>query len=115
VLFTPRDVFRPDVLGWRRDRYPERPVGFPIHQIPDWVCEVLSPSTAHYDLGYKRRVYHGAKVGRYWVIDVEQRSLTVMRWSMEGYVILEIETVEGRVRAPPFEGVEIQLDELFGG
>lgn len=114
VQLTLRDVYRPDLAGWRRDRVPERPVGFPILHLPDWVCEVLSPGTAQRDLQVKRRAYHAAKVGHYWIVDPQRESVTVLRWSLDGYVIVEVDPVEGILRAPPFEHAEILVDALFG-
>ena len=52
VRFTAHDVVRPDVAGWRRERLPQPNVR-PIDVVPDWVCEVLSPSTAARDRVYK--------------------------------------------------------------
>ena len=49
ILLDTGDVVRPDVLGWRRDRCPERPVGNPVRLRPDWICEVISPSNANHD------------------------------------------------------------------
>src|SRR5437867_3814671 len=51
------DVVVPDLAGWRRERMPVLPdvVGFTL--APDWVCEVISPSTARIDRGRKLRVY----------------------------------------------------------
>lgn len=111
---TIHEVYRPDLAGWRRDRVLERPLGFPIRHVPDWVCEVLSPGNAQHDLKVKRRAYHAAKVGYYWIVDPEREEVTILRWSLEGYVIVEVEPVEGVLRAPPFEQAEIRLGGLFG-
>ncbi len=54
------DVYRPDLAGWRREAVPNRPTGFPIRLVPDWVCEVVSPGNAQHDLTLKRRAYHAA-------------------------------------------------------
>jgi Uma2 family endonuclease len=45
VLLDNGDVVRPDVLGWRRERCPERPIGIPVTVRPDWICEIVSPRT----------------------------------------------------------------------
>jgi Uma2 family endonuclease len=45
------EVFLPDVAGWRIDRVPEPPRGRPVRIRPDWVCEILSPSTMRRDRG----------------------------------------------------------------
>src|SRR5436190_18255126 len=42
VLLEGREIVRPDVVGWRRERVPERPTGFPVSILPDWICEVVS-------------------------------------------------------------------------
>jgi len=40
------EVTVPDLAGWRRKRMPYPPEGHRIEVVPDWVCEILSPSTA---------------------------------------------------------------------
>lgn len=44
------EVYLHDVVGWRRERSPERPTGRPVRRRPDWACEVLSRSSAKRDL-----------------------------------------------------------------
>lgn len=114
VQLTLREVYRPDLAGWRRERAPNRPTGFPIHLVPDWVCEVLSPGNAQHDLVHKRRVYHAAKVDHYWLVDPMREEVTVMRWNLDGYLILDIAAVEGVLRAPPFPEAALELASLFG-
>lgn len=114
VQLTGDDVFRPDLVGWRRDRCPAMPSGFPVLQAPDWVCEILSPSNESRDLVYKRRAYDRAKVDHYWIVDVARESVTVLRWSLDGYVVVEVEPVGGFLRAPPFEAAAIDWNEIFG-
>ncbi len=114
IAFNLHDVLRPDVAGWRRDRLPTRPTGFPVRDIPDWVCEVKSPSTARRDLIQKRRAYHGAKVGHYWLVDPEQESLTALRWSLEGYVIVSVHGPDELARIEPFDTFDFPVGVLFG-
>ena len=52
LLFEPElrlgeDVIVPDFAGWRRDRMPVLPNVVGFTQPPDWVCEVVSPSTGY--------------------------------------------------------------------
>lgn len=51
VELETHEVYRPDLVGWRRERVPERPRGRPIRIHPDWVCEVLSISNAENAMG----------------------------------------------------------------
>jgi Uma2 family endonuclease len=88
VLLETGDVVSPDVLGWRRERCSERPVGTPIELRPDWVCEVVSASDAKHDTVKKLRLYHRVTIPHYWLVDPRDSTLTVMRWSPDGYITL---------------------------
>jgi Uma2 family endonuclease len=78
VLLESGDVVRPDVLGWRRERCPERPTGTPVRQRPDWICEIVSPGSATQDTVKKLRLYHRVSIPHYWVVDPRDATLTVM-------------------------------------
>ena len=108
------EVYRPDIAGWRRDRTPERPSGLPVKARPDWICEVLSPSNASNDLVKKLRVYHQSHVGHYWIVDPQNETLTVLRWTPDGYLAALTAGRADRVRAEPFEAVELPVGVLFG-
>jgi Uma2 family endonuclease len=85
----------------------------PARVRPDWVCEILSTNRRN-DLIKKKRVYHRHEVPHYWILDPEEATLTVYRWSPDGYVeILAAERGE-RVRAEPFDALEIAVGVLFG-
>lgn len=114
VELEPHELYRPDVAGWRRDRTPERPSGWPVRIRPDWVCEILSPSTAARDVGHKLRTYHHHRVAHLWIVDPEHRTLTVYRHGVEGYVVVLAAGVDETVAAEPFERVPLQVGVLFG-
>lgn len=114
VEFEPHEVLRPDLAGWRRERCPERPSGFPVRVVPDWVCEVLSPSTAARDVGHKRTVYHRHGVEWYWLVHPRDHIVTVLRRGVRDYEIAATCGAEGRVRLPPFDAVEVEAARLFG-
>ena len=132
VLFEETQILRPDVLGWRRERLPAVPAEFPTTVRPDWVCEILStaracprpaappnggadPSTnKRNDLILKKRAYHRAGVGHYWIIDPIEETLAVYRWHADGYVEVLIAERNDRVRAEPFDAIEVRLGVLFG-
>ncbi|MCA9608916.1 MAG: Uma2 family endonuclease [Myxococcales bacterium] len=107
-------IVRPDVLGWRRERGPERPTGTPVEVLPDWVCEVVSESNANVDTVKKLRLYHAAAVPHYWIVDPRDATLTVLSHAPEGYItVLRAERGEV-VRPPPFDAVELPIGVLFG-
>lgn len=114
VMFDTSEVVRPDVVGWRRERCPARPVGIPVTVKPDWICEVISPSNATDDTVKKLRLFHRLAIPHYWLVDPRDTTLTVMRWSAAGYVtVLRAERGE-TVRAEPFDAIELVVGTLFG-
>ncbi|MEZ5579520.1 MAG: Uma2 family endonuclease [Candidatus Competibacteraceae bacterium] len=59
----------PDLAGWRRERMPRLPHDHRIEVVPDWVCEILSPSTAKTDRVIKMPVYARHGVPYLWLVD----------------------------------------------
>jgi Uma2 family endonuclease len=114
VLLSTGDLVRPDVLGWRRETAPVRPSGVPVSVRPDWVCEVVSPGNAKDDTVKKLRVYHLASIPHYWLVDPRDGTLTVMRWSADGYVTLLRAESHETVRPEPFQAIELNVGVLFG-
>ncbi|EPX56654.1 hypothetical protein D187_007996 [Cystobacter fuscus DSM 2262] len=107
------DKVVPDLAGWRRERLP-RAVGgadAPAHYelAPDWVCEILSPGTRRVDQGPKMRIYAREGVRHLWHVDPLTRTLELFRLAEGQWRRGECFTGEGRVRAEPFEAVELDL------
>ncbi len=113
-ILAPDQIYRPDVVGWRRERVAERPTGTPVAIRPDWICEVLSPSNPGTDRVKKLNRYHQFGVPHYWIVDPIEESLSVFRWTAEGYLLVLAADREARVRAEPFEAVELVVATLFG-
>jgi Uma2 family endonuclease len=114
VELAEHDVFRPDLVGWRRERMPARPSGRPIRVRPDWICEILSPSNAKTDRVDKLRVLQRVGVPHYWIVDPERELLTVHRWTESGYVVALSAGRGEVVRAEPFDAIELRVGLLFG-
>jgi Uma2 family endonuclease len=115
IAFETHEIYRPDVMGCRRERSPERPVGTPIHLRPDWICEILSPSNARDDQVTKFETYRRCGVPHYWIADPQLLTLRVFRWTPEGYLVALTAQAGQRVRAEPFDAVELEVGVLFGG
>ena len=113
IQLSQTQVFRPDVLGWRRERMPEMPVEVPIVITPDWICEILS-SNRRNDIVTKKRAYHEHRVGHYWLLDPSDETLAVYRWHTDGYVELLVAERHETVRAEPFDAIELRVAVLFG-
>lgn len=107
------DLFRPDLIGWRRERVPEIPRDRPTAVRPDWICEIISESNAAHDRVVKMRAYHQAQVPHYWLLDPLERTLVVMRHASGGYLNVMAATADERVRPEPFESVEFLVASFF--
>jgi Uma2 family endonuclease len=103
-------VVVPDLAGWRRERMPEMPVDKAYFELaPDWVCEVLSPSTASLDRGDKRKVYGSYEVRQLWFVDPEAKTLEILELDAKGYRVIDVFSDDARVRARPFDALELEL------
>jgi Uma2 family endonuclease len=120
ILFEPElhfggNVLVPDLAGWRRERMPQPPepeVPW-LSLAPDWVAEVLSPSTARFDRERKLPVYHRERVEHVWLLDPRQRVLEVYRWQEQGWLHASTHGGSQVVRAEPFEALPLQLGGLW--
>jgi len=107
-------VIVPDLAGWRRERMPEMPVDKAYFVLaPDWVCEVLSPSTASLDRGDKLKVYASFDVKHVWFVDPEARTLEILERDEKGYRVFDVFSGEAKVRAVPFDAIELELGLLW--
>ncbi len=106
-------VVVPDLAGWRRERLPALPATAFIETPPDWVCEILSPSTARLDRGPKRRIYAEAGVGHLWLLDPTDGVLEGFALTGGGWLLLGTVERGEAVSLPPFDAVSFPLDDLF--
>ena len=107
------DVLVPDIAGWRRERMPELPKAAFLTLAPDWVCEVLSPSTSALDRGDKLKVYAREGVPWVWLVDPAGRTLEVLSLDGASYRILDVLSGDKPVRARPFDAIELELTAVF--
>ena len=107
------DVLVPDWAGWRRSRMPHLPKTAYFPLAPDWICEVLSPSTSRLDRTQKLAIYAREGVGHAWLIDPIARTLEVLRLEAGRWVLVSTYAGDVTVRAEPFAEIEIALADLW--
>lgn len=107
------DVLVPDLAGWRRERMPEMPIVVGVELAPDWLCEVLSPSTERLDRARKMAVYAREGVKHLWLVDPRPQTLEVYRLEGNRWVLLGTHAGNGPVQAEPFEVIPIDLAALW--
>lgn len=107
-------VMVPDLAAWRRQRLPQIQDGH-IDVVPDWVCEILSPTSAVKDRKLKLPIYGALGVANAWIVDPSARTVEVLRqaqaqgqWSLVGTW-----GDHDAMRAEPFDAVAIELKMLW--
>ena len=113
-LHLASDVLVPDLAGWRRTRMPTPPRTAAIELAPDFLCEVLSPSTATFDRTHKLASYARAGVQHVWLVDPLARTLEVLRLDGPSWRVAGNFGDLQRVRAEPFEAIELELALWWG-
>lgn len=112
ILFGAQSLV-PDLAGWRQERFIAPRKG-PMQIAPDWICEILSPSTARHDRVRKLPIYAEHEVRHAWLIDPALRTLEVLRLEAGAWMIVSAHEEDEKVRAAPFEAVEVDLAPLWG-
>ena len=107
------DVLVPDLAGWRRERLPELPDVVAFELAPDWVCEVLSPSTVARDRADKVPIYLRERVGYVWLVDPASQTLEAFQLEGSGYRLLGTWRGNAAVRVEPFAALELDLSALW--
>lgn len=106
-------VLVPDLAGWRTERMRQPPSTPASALAPDWVCEVLSPSTASIDRVAKKRISAREGVQWCWLIDPEAKTLEAYQLENGRWVELGTWSGEDTPRVTPFEAIELQLSALW--
>lgn len=113
VALSLHDVVRPDLAGWRRERLPRPGSKRPIEVVPDWVCEVLSPTSAARDRVTKRALYARSGVAHCWLIDPDARVLEALALRDGTWVEVGVYDDTATARIAPFEAIELEVGRPF--
>jgi Uma2 family endonuclease len=112
-LHLGQDILVPDIAGWRRERMPQMPEVAAFELAPDWICEVLSPSTAATDRADKLPIYAHHEVMHAWLVDPLARTLEVFRLNSQQWLLIGTYRDHVKVRAEPFDAIELDLSPLW--
>lgn len=87
-----------------------------IKGAPDLVVEILSPSTSLKDRNEKLRLYERSGVKEYWLVNPQDRTLTVFLLKDDGHYALPVTYGEqATVPLSVLEGLHIDLQRVFAG
>jgi Uma2 family endonuclease len=107
------DILVPDIAGWRRERMPKLPETAFFELPPDWICEILSPSTARVDRVEKLPIYAANGVKHAWLVDPDLRTLEVFENQNGKWLLLTVLEHNAAVAQPPFDAVSFDLGALW--
>jgi Uma2 family endonuclease len=107
------EVVVPYLAGWRRERMPAIPRDHRFEVVPDWICEILSPSTAQKDRVLKLPLYARYGVAHAWLVDPLVRTLEVFELVEGKWVLLGAICEDEPVCFPPFAAVSFSLADLW--
>ncbi len=113
-LHLAADVVVPDLAGWRRSHLPQLPNAAAITIAPDWVCEVISPSTEAMDRVPKLRIYAREGVRHIWFVNPRTFTLEVLRLDTGTWTVVATHDGDASVHAEPFDAVPLELFRLWG-
>lgn len=119
VLTAPIDVYlseedtpQPDLIYIASDR-----LGIigeqKIEGAPDLVMEILSPSTAYYDLKDKKRLYQAHGVKEYWIIDPKAKEIEVYENVDQQFQLTSREAGQGTISSSLLNGFAVDLAAIF--
>ncbi|MDY0039446.1 MAG: Uma2 family endonuclease [Desulforhabdus sp.] len=103
----------PDIAGWRRERFPHSESTNWISVTPDWITEILSPSTVRVDRIKKMAIFAEHQVSHLWLIDPTAKTLEVFRLESGGWLLKSVFGEDDMVRVEPFTDIEIDLKNLW--
>jgi len=103
----------PDLAGWRRERMPQIPDVAAFELPPDWICEVISPTTEAFDRSDKLPIHAAHGVRHAWLVDPIAATLEVFKLTDSKWLLLGVFRNDAKMRAEPFDAVELQLGVLW--
>jgi len=98
----------PDLAGWRRERLPVLPEDA-LTVVPDWVCEILSPTTRRHNLLVKKPYYAKVGVPHHWIVDPVERTVTAYRLESGRWLELGVYRDNHEARIEPFDAVPLDI------
>jgi Uma2 family endonuclease len=112
VYFEETEVYQPDIIFISRERL-DIVKENKIEGAPDLVIEILSPTTAYYDLKHKKFIYGKHGVREYWVVDIIDKTVDIYENSGNELILIESVKGDGKIKSKVISGLEIELSEIF--
>lgn len=113
VYLEDEETYQPDIIFISKDRM-DIIGGKKIEGSPDFVIEILSPSTAYYDLRKKFKMYEKHGVREYWIVDPSIKSVDIYNNKDGKFFLAQSLTSEGKCTSSVIKGFEVDVKDIFG-
>ncbi|HCJ78761.1 MAG TPA: restriction endonuclease [Desulfotomaculum sp.] len=112
VYLEETETYQPDIIFIAKER---RSIIEPtkINGAPDLVVEILSPSTAYYDLKKKFKVYAKHGVKEYWIVDPLEKSVEVYTGKDGNFTLMQRAEKEGVISSEVVKGFAVEIKDIF--
>lgn len=106
-------VLVPDLVGWRRQRMPALPKTACFKTPPDWICEILSPTTTRIDRIVKMPIYAELGINYLWLIDPVLRTLEAYELHDGHWLLTGAHADNESIAIAPFAEHTFSLTDLW--
>lgn len=108
-----REVAVPDIAGWKRERMPRLPEDQRFEIVPDWLCEILSPSTESKDRRVKMPLYARYGVSHAWLVDPVTKTLEAYTLAEGAWKAIGVYRGDETVHVEPFAVTALDMASLW--
>ena len=112
VYLEEEETYQPDIIFISNERL-EIIKEDKIEGSPDIVIEILSPSTAYYDLVHKKEIYARHGVKEYWIVDPMEKKIEVYENKNGEFALFKKAEKTERISSIIIDGFEVELDAIF--
>lgn len=112
VYFEEEETYQPDIIFISNDR-----IGIikkeKIEGAPDIIIEILSPSTAYYDLVHKKDIYAKHGVKEYWIVDPIEKWVESYKNENGKFILIGRGQKDESINSTVLIGFKVKLDAIF--
>ncbi|MBK9500309.1 MAG: Uma2 family endonuclease [Leptospiraceae bacterium] len=112
VYLSETETYQPDIIVLLTENFSKIKEN-KIEGDPDLIVEVLSPSTAYYDLKHKKSIYEKHGVREYWVVDPIDKTVEIYQNQNAKFHLIAELTKTDTAKSQLIAGMEVDLQNIF--
>ncbi len=84
-----------------------------INGVPDLIIEIISPTTAYYDLVEKKDIYQRFGVREYWLVDPKRRSIQIFVLKKSKFIQDQELIKSGKIYSNVLPQLQLSIEQIF--